>query len=80
MSRNKTLDIKVETPLHQLNESLKNLQQGQKVYINNTKEEILKIRENLTRKRAEIPGADQHLEYIETLLIADANGQLVFKS
>lgn len=79
MPKVKNLDERVETPLPRLNELLRTLPIGQKIYIDNTRDEILKIRENLTKKRAEIPGADQHLEYIETLLLADANGQLQFK-
>jgi hypothetical protein len=79
MPRVKNLDTKAETPLPQLQSLLENLAPGQKIQIGNSKEEILKIRENLTKKRAEIPGADCHIEYIEALLIAEANGQLQFK-
>jgi hypothetical protein len=68
-----------ETPLPQLQEAISKLNPGEKVFCANTRNEILKTRENLTRRRAEIPGADSHLEYIEALLIAEANGQLFFK-
>ena len=80
MPRVNNLDTQVDTPLPQLREALARLQPGQKVHINNTREEILRTRENLTKKRAEIFGADSHLEYIEALLVAEAGGQLQFKS
>ena len=73
------LDTKVETPLPQLQEALKNLKPGDKVQIANTREEILKVRENITKRRHELYGADSHLEYIEALLLAEACGQLQFK-
>ncbi len=79
MSRVNNLDAKVETPLRSLVESIAALQSGQKVYCGNSREEILRTRENLTRRRAEIPGADSHLEYIEALLVAEANQQLDFR-
>ena len=79
MPRVNNVDVRAETPLSELNRTLNDLQTGQKASCSNTKEEILKIRENLTRRRAEIPGADSHLEYVEALLIAEANGQLEFK-
>lgn len=79
MPRVQNLDTKAETPLPQLQEALRNLQPGQKISINNTRSEILKIRENITKKRAEILGADSHLDYIEALLIAEAEGKLDFK-
>jgi len=79
MSRVNNLDTKVETPLPQLRKTIEALQPGQKIEIENTKEEILRTRENLTRRRAELPGADDHLDYIEALLIAEANDQLRFK-
>lgn len=69
----------VETPLPQLEKALQDLPPGQKVYCNNTRDEILKTKENLTKRRHEIHGADSHLAYIEALLIAEANGQLQFK-
>ena len=72
-------NTKTETPLPQLEEALRNLQPGQKVTIANTKEEILKTRENLLKRRHEIYGADSHLEYIEALLLAEAQGHLDFK-
>ncbi len=80
MPRVNNLDTQVMTPLPQLREAIANLQPGQKIHINNTREEILRTRENLTKKRAEIFGADSHLEYIEALLVAEASGQLQFKS
>jgi len=79
MPRVNNLDTQVPTPLPELRDALAKLQPGQKVNINNTKEEILKIRENLMKKRAEIYGADSHLEYVEALLVAEASGQLQFK-
>lgn len=79
MSRVNNLDTKVETPLPELRKLIESLPSGQKIQIENTREEILRTRENLTRRRAELPGADSHLEYIEALLIAEANGQLQFK-
>lgn len=79
MARVQNYGTTAETPLPQLQASLDSLQPGQKVSIDNTKSAILRIRENLTKRRAEIPGADSHLEYIEALLIAEANGQLQFK-
>lgn len=79
MPRIQNYGTTAETPLPQLQSSLENLQPGQKVSIDNKKSSILRIRENLTKRRAEIPGADSHLEYIEALLIAEANGQLQFK-
>jgi hypothetical protein len=79
MSRVNNLDTKVETPLPQLRKLIEALQPGQKIEIENTKEEILRTKENLTRRRAELPGADDHLDYIEALLIAEANDQLRFK-
>lgn len=79
MPRVPNVDTKVETPLPQLQEALQKLPTGQKVFIANTKEEILKVRENLTKRRHEIYGADSHLEYIEELLVAEASGRLEFK-
>ena len=79
MPRVKNVDTKTETPLPQLQDAISALQPGQKVSIANTKEEILKIRENVTKRRHEIHGADSHLEYIESLLLAEAQGQLEFK-
>lgn len=78
MPRVNNYATEVQTPLPQLNEQLKNLQPGQKINVTNTKEEILRTRENLIRNRANIPGADSHLEYVEALLIAEANGKLQF--
>ena len=72
-------NTKTETPLPQLQKALENLSPGQKVNVEMTKEFVLRTRENLTRKRHEIYGADSHLEYIEALLMAEAQGQLEFK-
>jgi len=79
MARAQNVDTTAPTPLAELNEKLKNLPQGDKIFCPNTKEEILRTQQNLTRKRAEITGADSHIQYIEALLIAEANGQLTFK-
>lgn len=79
MARVQNVDTRAETPLPQLREALEALKPGQKVKIDNTREEILRTKENLTRRRHEIPGADDHLEYIEALLIAEASGQLEFR-
>jgi hypothetical protein len=78
--RVQNVDTTADTPLPQLREAINNLQPGQKIHIANTREEILRTRENITKRRAEIPGADSHLEYIEALLVAEASGQLLFKS
>lgn len=67
------------TPIETLRTALSQLQSGQRIQCPNTKEEILKIRENVTRNRSTIPGADNHLEYIEALLVAEAEGHLDFK-
>jgi hypothetical protein len=67
------------TPLPELQKVISSLPKGEKIFCPNTKEEILRTRMNLTRRRAEIVGADSHLEYIESLLLAEANGLLVFK-
>ena len=80
MPRVNNIDTKVETPLPQLREALAKLKPGEKVYCNNSKEEILRTRENITKRRHEIYGADSHLEYIEELLMAEAQGQLSFKT
>jgi hypothetical protein len=79
MPRVRNVDTKTETPLPQLQEALSRLKPGEKVSINNTKEEILRTRENITKRRHEIYGADSHLEYIEAILMAEAAGQLQFK-
>ena len=78
-TRVRNIDTKAETPLPQLQEMLRRLPAGQKLNIENTKEEILRTRENITKRRHEIPGADSHLDYIEALLLAEASGQLDFK-
>lgn len=80
MPRVNNLDTKAETPIGELREKLAGLQPGQKISVDNTKEEIMRIRENLVKKRHEIYGADSHLEYIEALIMAEAGGQLQFKS
>lgn len=79
MPRFNNTDPQAEMTLSSFNQTLSNLQPGQKAFCPNSKDEILKIRENLTKRRADIPGADSHLEYIEALLIAEANGQLEFR-
>jgi len=79
MPRVNNLDTRVETPLPQLQEALRNLPSGQKVKCENTKEEILRTQMNLTQKRTEVYGADSHLEYIEALLMAEAEGKLEFR-
>jgi hypothetical protein len=71
--------IPVATPLSQLRAAIDKLEPGQKVRIENTKEEILRTQRNIGMKRAEIAGADAHLEYIEALIIAEAEGKLEFK-
>jgi len=79
MPRVANLDTKAETPLPQLQQALQSLKPGEKIQYGNTRAEILKIRENITKRRHEIVGADSHLEFIEALLIAEASGQLDFK-
>lgn len=79
MGRVNNLDSQAKTLLVAFNQTLSDLQPGQKAFCPNTKDEILRIRENLMKRRADIPGADSHLEYVEALLIAEANGQLEFK-
>jgi hypothetical protein len=78
MPRVNNYATQVETPLSQLQQNLKNLQPGQKLSIANTKEEILSTQRNLLQNRSTIVGADSHLEYVEALLIAEANGKLQF--
>ena len=68
------------TPIESLRSALASLQPDQRISFPNTKEEILKIKENLTRNRSTIQGADTHLEYVEALLIAEAENRLVFKT
>lgn len=79
MPRVNNVDTKSETPLPELRKALDNLKPGEKVTCPQLKSEILKIQENLTRRRHEIPGADSHLEYIEVMIIAEAEGKLEFK-
>ena len=74
-----TSDEKVVTPLPELRRALASLKPGEKVQCPNTREEILRIRENLTRNRAEIVGADDHIDYIEAMIVAEAEGNLEFR-
>ena len=67
------------TPLEDLRRALESLEPGKKVSIANTKDEILRTQRNLMARRSEIPGADSHLEYIEALLVAEAEGKLEFR-
>lgn len=78
MSRVNNFATQVPTPLPELNAALKTLEPGQKLKINNSRHEILKIQENLLKNRSTITGADSHLEYVEALLLAEANGKLEF--
>jgi len=80
MPRVQNADTKVETPLPQLQEALRNLKPGEKIRCENSKDEILRTRANITKRRHEIYGADSHLDYIEALLLAEAQGQLEFRS
>lgn len=80
MPRVRNAGTRAETPLPQLEEALANLKPGEWIACSNTKDEILKIRENLTRGRSEIPGADDHLDYVEALLIAEVDGRLRFRT
>lgn len=80
MPRVQNVDTVTETPLPKLREAISNLKPGEKVQCDNSREEILRIRENITKRRHEIYGADSHLEYVEALLLAEAQGQLVFKA
>jgi hypothetical protein len=79
MPRVNNVDTKAETPLPELQKAIANLNPGEKVQCPNSKAEILKIQENITRRRADIPGADSHLEYIEAMIIAEAEGKLEFR-
>lgn len=49
------------------------------LFINNTREELVKIKMNVSKKRMEIPGADAIIEYIDEVLIAGLEGYIVFK-
>lgn len=69
----------IPTPLPQLRQALANLRPGERVKCDNTKEEILRTKDNLMRRRMEINGADSHIEYIDALLVAESAGQLEFK-
>ena len=77
-NRVNNFNVSAVTPLPELQAALSRLQPGEFLSCANSKEEILKIQQNLTKRRHEIPGADSHLEYIEALVIAEANGQLRF--
>lgn len=79
MGRVRNGNTSAATPLEELKVKLTELSPGEKVLIENTKADILRTRANLTQRRAEIPGADDHLEYIEALIIAEAEGKLQFK-
>lgn len=79
MGRVRNGNTNAATPLEELKVKLTELSPGEKVLIENTKVDILRTRANLTKRRAEIPGADDHLEYIEALIIAEAEGKLQFK-
>lgn len=78
MPRVNNLDAQVQTPLPQLQSLLAALRPGEHVTVEQTKADFLKVKENLTRRRHEIPGADNHLEYIDACLIAEASGKLKF--
>jgi hypothetical protein len=67
------------TPLEALRNALNSLMNGQKVLCPNSREEILKAKENLTRNRSTIKEADYHIEYIDAMLVAEAEGKLNFK-
>lgn len=66
------------TPLAELESKISGLKPGQHITFPQTKGEVLQVKENLTRRRHEIPNADAHLTYIEACLIAEARGQLKF--
>jgi hypothetical protein len=53
---------------------------GVSLSIGNTRDELLRINENVTKKRMDIPGADAIVEYIEEVLIAGLEGYVTFKS
>jgi len=78
MPRVNNQDTRVETPINQLRSLLEVLKPGEKITLPQTKAEFLKVQENLTRRRHEIPGADDHLAYIEVCLLAEAGGKLKF--
>ena len=68
------------TPLAELEQKLQTLSPGQFITFPQSKSEVLKVRENLTRRRHEIPNADAHLAYLEACLIAEAGGKLKFNA
>lgn len=53
---------------------------GTTLSIGNTRDELLRIKENVTKKRLDIPGADAIVEYIEEVLIAGLEGHVTFKA
>ena len=75
--KNTESDTKI-TPLSELEDKLSKLSPGEFVTFPQSKAEVLKVQENLTRRRHEIPGADAHLRYVEACLIAEAGGKLKF--
>lgn len=76
---NNTTSDTSATPLAELEEKLRTLQPGQRITFPQSKGEILKIRENLLRRRHEVSNADAHLQYLEACLLAEASGKLEFK-
>ena len=52
---------------------------GTSLTIGNTRDELLRVKENVTKKRVDIPGADAIVEYIEEVLIAGLEGHVIFK-
>ena len=52
---------------------------GTSLTIGNTRDELLRVKENVTKKRVDIPGADAIVEYIEEVLIAGIEGHVIFK-
>ncbi|NBT35732.1 MAG: hypothetical protein EBT03_09385 [Betaproteobacteria bacterium] len=75
---NNTASDTDSTPLAELEQKLQALSAGQFVTFPQSKSEVLKVRENLTRRRHEIPNADAHLAYLEACLLAEAKGKLKF--
>lgn len=66
------------TPLQELETKLANLKPGEFITFPQSKAEVLKTKENLTRRRHELQNADAHVNYIEACLIAEARGKLKF--
>jgi len=52
---------------------------GTSLTIGNTREELVRVKENVTKKRVDIPGADAIVEYIEEVLIAGLEGHVIFR-